>query len=151
MAIVNFLRHSDRIFAVIVIIVSAILYVFIGDMDEAYSPGAMSASTYPRLILVCNIIVSCLLIFRSVRTVEKEKNTSNQGFYAIVLMVIYIALLEKIGFFILTPIFLFILPYMAGFRRYRLILLNIIVVTAVLYGVFVEVLNIPLPQGLLGD
>jgi putative tricarboxylic transport membrane protein len=65
--------------------------------------------------------------------------------------VIYIALLEKIGFFILTPLFLFVLPYMVGFRRYRLITMSVIVVTAALYGVFVEVLNIPLPQGLLGD
>ncbi|MGK0298856.1 MAG: putative tricarboxylic transport membrane protein [Gammaproteobacteria bacterium] len=151
MRIVNFFRHSDRIFAVIVITISAILYLLIGGMDEAYSPGAMAASSYPRLILVCTILVSGLLILRPAPTVEEKKSTSNQGFYTIVLMVIYIALLEKIGFFILTPLFLFVLPYMVGFRRYRLIFLSVIVVTAALYGVFVEVLNIPLPQGLLGD
>jgi hypothetical protein len=125
--------------------------VLIGGMDEAYSPGAMAASSYPRLILACCILVSGLLILRPARLVEKKKNKSYQGFYAIVLMVIYISLLEKVGFFILTPLFLFVLPYMVGFRRYRLIFLSIIVVTAALYGVFVEVLNIPLPAGLLGE
>ena len=151
MSIVKYFRHSDRIFALIVITVSVFLYVLIGDMDEAYSPGAMAASSYPRLILACTMLVSGLLILRPARSVDEKKSKSYQGFYAIVSMVIYIALLEKIGFFILTPLFLFVLPYMVGFRRYRLITMSVIVVTAALYGVFVEVLNIPLPQGLLGD
>jgi len=65
--------------------------------------------------------------------------------------VMYIALLETIGFFILTPIFLFILPLLAGFRRYVLISVSVVVVTAILYGVFAWLLNIPLPAGLFGD
>jgi hypothetical protein len=63
----------------------------------------------------------------------------------------YIGLIEIVGFFVLTPVFLILLPVMAGFRRYGMIITSAAVVTAIFYGIFVGVLNIPLPAGILGD
>lgn len=151
MGLINYFRHQDRIFALITIGIALIMYVVIGQMEEPHSPGAMAASTYPRLILVCLIISSFLLIVRSQQGETRKITVSLKGLTVIVLMVLYIALMETIGFFILTPVFLFILPLVAGFRRYYLILFSVILVTAILYGVFVWTLNIPLPTGLLGD
>jgi hypothetical protein len=151
MNVAGFLRNQDRIFALLMIAISSVMYGLIGGMEEAYSPGALAASTYPRLLLGCIIFVSCLLIIRPIKPDKNQERFSLQGMFVIIFMATYIALLETVGFFILTPAFLFILPLIAGFRRYGLITLSVILVTAALYGVFVEVLNIPLPQGLLGD
>jgi hypothetical protein len=151
MNLVEFVRNTDRLFAVLMIVISLVLYGLIGGLEEPYSPGAMAASTYPRLILGCIMSISCLVIIRPVHGQDKGEKFSLQGVAVIVFLAIYIALLETLGFFLLTPVCLFILPLMAGFRRYSLILLSVIIITAALYGVFVEVLNIPLPQGLLGE
>jgi putative tricarboxylic transport membrane protein len=151
MGLFNYFRHKDRLFAIVIIVMAIIMYVIIGDMDEPYSPGALAASTYPRLILTCMIISSCLLILRSQQDEGQSITVSFKGLSVIILMVMYIALLQTIGFFILTPIFLFILPLLAGFRRYALISVSVVVVTAILYGVFAWLLNIPLPAGLFGD
>jgi len=151
MGIINYFRHQDRLFALAIIVLAIIMYVIIGDMDEPYSPGALSASTYPRLILICMVISSCLLILRSQQDERQSVSVSFKGLSVIILMVLYIAQLETVGFFVLTPIFLFILPLLAGFRRYALISVSVVVVTAILYGVFAWLLNIPLPAGLFGD
>jgi putative tricarboxylic transport membrane protein len=149
---VDFLKNTDRIFAMVTIVISMVMFYLIGGMEEPYSPGALSASTYPRIILGCIIFVSLLLMFRPVRpSVPDDDNKSNRGIVVIVFMVIYIALLEKVGFFLLTPVVLLTIPLIAGLKRYRLILFSVVVVMLGLYGVFVEVLNIPLPQGILGD
>ena len=151
MKVIDFFKNSDRIFALMMIIMSVVMYFLIGGMDEPYSPGALSASTYPRLVLVCIVIVSALLIFRPAKISKAENAKSYRGIVVIIIMIAYISLLETIGFFILTPLVLFVVPLLAGLRRYRLMLISVILVTAGLYGVFVEVLNIPLPQGLLGE
>ena len=62
----GFFHHRDRVFALVLIVLASIFYVVIGGMQEPYSPGALAASTYPRLILACIIALSCLLIVRPV-------------------------------------------------------------------------------------
>ena len=147
----NFFRNSDRVFALILIIMASIMYYLISGMEEPYSTGALAASTYPRLILGCIILTSCLLIFKTRNSAEGNNQISFKGLPVIILVAIYISFLEYIGFFLLTPVILFILPLLAGFRRYGLTSISVIIVTFALYGVFVEVLNIPLPVGILGD
>ena len=58
------LYNTDKVFAVLLIAFAAIMYVIIGDTAAPYSPGALSASTYPRLILLCMIFTSCLILIR---------------------------------------------------------------------------------------
>jgi putative tricarboxylic transport membrane protein len=148
----RFLANSDRLFAVLSIAFASVMYVIIGGMEEPYSPGALAASSYPRLVLFCMILISCLIIIRSEPEVKGRAWTfSAKGLIVIVLTAMYIGLIEIVGFFVLTPVFLILLPVMAGFRRYGMIITSAAVVTAIFYGIFVGVLNIPLPAGILGD
>ena len=144
--------NTDRLFAVILIALSSVMYVIIGGMEEPYMPGALTASTYPRLVLICLILTSCLIIIRSGANAKGADTTFTlKGFSVIVLTALYISLIEIGGFFVLTPIFLILIPVIAGFRRYGMIFISAILVTAMLYGIFVGILNIPLPAGILGD
>jgi hypothetical protein len=146
-----FFRHPDRVFALVLIVLATFLYALIGGMDETYSPGALSASTYPRLILACIIALSCVLIIRPVSSEKGTTTISMKGLTVILLAAGYILLIESLGFFVLTPVFLFVVPLVIGYRHHVATAASAVLVTAGLYAVFVLVLNIPLPTGFLGD
>lgn len=146
----GFFHHRDRVFALVLIVLASIFYGLIGGLEDPYSPGALSASTYPRLILGCIIALSCLLIVRPVSG-EKGIDVSLRGLAVILLAAGYIFLIEALGFFVLTPVFLFLVPMVVGYRHALVSAASAALVTAALYAVFVLVLNIPLPAGLLGD
>ena len=150
----NFAHHRDRVFALVLIVLAAIFYGLVGGMEEPYSSGALSASTYPRFILVCIIVLSSLLIIRPVHDVQDAQETSfisGRGLAVILLAAGYILLIETLGFFLLTPVFLFAVPLVVGYRNHVANAASAVLVTTALYAVFVLVLNIPLPAGLLGD
>ncbi|QKY70053.1 tripartite tricarboxylate transporter TctB family protein [Lentibacillus sp. CBA3610] len=64
------------------------------------------------------------------------------------LIALYIILIDVIGYFLLTPIFLFVaLTYLKATKITTAILLSI-VFTAFIYGLFSMFLNIPLPMGI---
>lgn len=141
---------SDHFFLIILIALSAILFGFIGGMEEVSSPGELKASTYPRILLACIIVFSTALFLNQNRAKHENAVFSWKGFLVIIAIAGYIALLDTVGYFVLTPILLFALPLLAGFHHYGQILLSVLLITASLYGVFGLVLKIPLPTGFLG-
>ena len=143
--------HPDRVFALVLIVLASVFYALIGGVEEPYSPGDLAASTYPRLILVCIIVLSCLLVIRPVSGEQAGSIISVKGLAVIGLVAGYILLIESLGFFVLTPVFLFAVPLVVGYRHHVMNAASAVLVTAALYAVFVLVLNIPLPAGLLGD
>ena len=76
---------------------------------------------------------------------------SPDGLVVILLVASYIFLVEALGFFVLTPVLLFAIPLVVGFRNHAANAASAVLVTAALYAVFVLILNIPLPAGFLGD
>ncbi|MDG2374712.1 MAG: tripartite tricarboxylate transporter TctB family protein [Woeseiaceae bacterium] len=151
MTMTGFFQNRDRVFALVLIVLASIFYALIGDMEEPYSPGALAASTYPRLILACIIGLSCMLIIQPVSSEQQTTIIPWKGLAVILLAAGYIFLIERVGFFVLTPVFLLLVPLVVGYRHYVATAASAILVTAGLYAVFVLVLNIPLPAGLLGD
>ena len=148
----GFFQHRDRVFALLLIVLASIFYALIGGMEEPYSPGALAASTYPRLILLCIILLSGVLILRPAsHDLQEPSSISFKGLAAILLTAGYVLLIEFVGFFVLTPVFLFLVPLVVGYRHHVANAASALLVTAGLYAVFVLVLNIPLPAGLLGD
>ncbi len=151
MSPLRWFANTDRLFAVLLIAFASVMYVIIGGMDEPYSPGALAASTYPRLVLLCMILISCLIIVKPGPGVAKSNGRiSLRGLAIIILTALYKGFIEAGGFFLLTPLFLVLLPVVAGFRRFGTIIISAVLVTTMLYGVFVGVLNIPLPAGIFG-
>jgi putative tricarboxylic transport membrane protein len=151
MNMTGYFHHRDRVFALVVIVLATIFYSMIGGMDEPYSSGALAASTYPRLILACIIVLSCLLIIRPVSGEPPINSISMRGLAVILLVAGYVFVIESVGFFVLTPVFLFIVPLVVGYRHHVANAACAVLVTVALYVVFILVLNIPLPAGLLGD
>ena len=154
MNVTGFLQNRDRVFALVLIVLASIFYALIGGMEEPYSSGSLSASTYPRLILACIIVLSSVLIIRPVHDasdVQDASLISRHGLVVILLVAGYIFLVEPVGFSLLTPVLLFAIPLVVGFRNHAANAASAVLVTAALYAAFVLVLNISLPAGLLGD
>jgi len=151
MKVWNALRHPDRLFAVVVIIAAVIMYGLSGSLAPPDSPGGISASSYPKFILICVILLSGFVILRSSVSVPSNTPASSRGVQIVILSALYIVSIEPVGFFLVTPVFLFVLPLLVGFRNYRLNAISVIISTGLVYLVFVRTLAIPLPPGLLGD
>lgn len=151
MNITGFFQYRDRVFALVLIVLASIFYALIGGMEEPYSSGSLSASTYPRLVLACIIALSGFLIIRPMSGEQGSSILSAKGLAVIGLAAAYIFLIETLGFFALTPVFLFVVPLVVGYRQHVANAISAVLVTAALYAVFVLVLNIPLPTGLLGE
>jgi hypothetical protein len=65
----------------------------------------------------------------------------------LILPLVYALSLKPVGFYSGTPIFIALIMIAWGERRVRFILINTILIYAILIGLFMIVLNAPLPQG----
>lgn len=142
---------TDKTFSVILIASSALLYSMLGGMDPAMSEGEISASTYPRLLLIGVMAFCGLHIFSQNSESSAKAQFPIAGLVVISMIGSYIYLVDIIGYFLLTPVLLFVLPVLAGYKNYKSITVSVLFITCALYGVFDLVLNIPLPNGLLGE
>lgn len=142
---------SDRFLALLLILVSALLYGLLGELDEPRAPGQISAATYPRLLLLGLILFNAILMLKPGTGETKQARFPLKGVMVIAVITLYIALLEVAGYFVLTPLLLISLPLIAGFRKPGLILFSVALVTLSLYAIFVLVLEIPLPTGFIGS
>lgn len=131
-----------------------------------------SASFLPRILM---LLVSLLAIFALVEAWYKEKHhikeetridqpdeeelaeIQDNGAINIkrtlifgVLVAGYILLLDTVGYFIITPLFLLLANYYLKAISLRNSLLIAIFFTGFVYGIFVAFLKIPVPMGLLG-
>lgn len=150
MKFLMYLRHPDRLFALALIGVSAVMYALTGTMQEPAGPGEIAASTFPLLTLLGIVLICGFIIFKPGQETAKFP-ASWKGLYVIILTAVYIALIEPLGFFVITPIFLLLQPLLENFRRYTMLSISVILTTASVYGLFVYVLAIPLPAGILGE
>ncbi|GAA0835558.1 hypothetical protein GCM10009112_27480 [Marinomonas arenicola] len=142
--------HHDRIFTLLLIAIAVIFFYMIGKISDTPGTGELATATYPRVILGAFIFIAILQFVFPKKGDEKPVSFPIKGLLSILLIAVYIYLLDKVGYFLLTPLVLFILPLLAGYRQYLAIAISVIFVTAVLYGIFKLVLNIPLPAGFLG-
>lgn len=149
-SVIDFIR-TDRFFAIILIAISAFFFNYISGIDVSTTVGELATATYPQMVLGCIIVVSAIQLIGSGKHRSPLASFTGKGFMVILVIGAYIALLDIVGYFILTPIMLVLLPLLAGFYNKKLILISVVLVTCLLYAVFSLVLNIPLPTGLLGD
>jgi len=66
----------------------------------------------------------------------------------ITLCLIYTLLMPVFGFLLLTPIFQVLLLLTMGTKKWTTLVITPIVLTGVLFGIFVRILHIPLPRGI---
>lgn len=110
---------------------------------------------FPVLAVVLLLIFSLFLLVDGHRkeTAEDLEAFALKPFLGGVLIVIatwlYFTLMRRVGFLIMTPIYLIFFIYFLGLRLWRTCVVSAIVMTVVVYGAFTT-LGIKLPPGILG-
>lgn len=105
----------------------------------------------PRIYAGCLATLSLLLMIRSLKSEEQTESRSNfkLAFMTMLLVTILIALIPILGFFVITPVAVFVfLKLFSEKNIYTLIGLPIGIVLFV-FLVFEKALSVPIPTGLI--
>lgn len=137
-------------FTAILIFLLAVVYIFLTEeIGAGHSAGGMvDAKFIPRLIAGALLICSICIFF------EKDKKKINFGigksilkvFIVFAFLLAYAFLLPILKWEICTLLFLIsLMCYLADVVRIKLILIISVLVTAILYTIFIKMMYIPFP------
>ena len=112
----------------------------------------MEAGLYPRAIAVLIFILSGILLIRpqnetkkTLKSMLKEAWSNRRILYILLLTVAFVASVELIGFFVGLPIYLVLVQLISGSRNVKRIAISTVVITVLIYLIFVVMLSIRIP------
>ena len=123
--------------------------------------GAVGSGTWPGVLLTIILVLGAVNFFAEIRKYaasrlneEREKGIDmpkrlicNKLFLGVVAFLVYVPLLDQIGFICSTPLFLIVYMTLLGQKSWKTRFTVAILATAVLYLLFVVFLMVPLPRG----
>ena len=136
---------SDRILATVLMVFAAVVFLYARDWQ-------MEAGLYPRAIAVLIFVLSAFLFIRpqdekkkTLKSMLREAWDNRTILYVLALTVAFVASVEVIGFFVGLPVYLVAVQLLTGSRNVRRITLSTVVITAIIYLIFVVMLKIRIP------
>jgi len=140
------MKIKDQIVSIIIFILSITGYL----MARNFPAGP---DIFPKSICIGMIVLSFFLMLFSTMGLSKEKKEDKKKYYFQVLLVVIISLMyyfliEPVGYFIITPVYLAAVSYALKYRKIKIIIFYPIIVTAFLFLTFRVFLKVPLPMGL---
>ena len=142
------------------IVAQALFVMFVGvyALSRPYTPDA---ALFPTLVgvfgafLCIAFIAACFLepdyLAANARDMEKAEGRADQFWIAFLASPLYCCAIYLVGFHISTFIALISMPYLLGYRRPLRLILLALAALAFAQVVFVQAVQIDLPNGLLGD
>ena len=117
---------------------------------ESYGTGVPGPGLWPMAIAIVLLACSAMLLYNTWR-MKPEKNTDidlfgpgpKRAYISMAILVVYVLLLEPLGFIIATTILEFIFIRWFSKKSYVVSFVIAAAVTAVVYGIFQLVLNVP--------
>lgn len=137
-------------------IISILVAVFVLYETKDFPSGAQNVpgpAFFPRIIAILIIGLSGLLIVMTyIRKEERNINFTSKNdlkaYITIAIILVYIVLMNILGFIIATPLFLITMIYYYGMRNYVKNIIISVGVTALIFTIFKILLAVPLPQGI---
>lgn len=145
-------RWLDLFLGVLSIVLLVGVFIMSATFPEPHV-AQLGASVFPRIIAVILAVVG---IYISVSSLNKKTqrnigiSNASKVFISFLILLLYGLLLKKIGFIILTPVFIAALLFLMRFSSLVVDLLTSVLTTAGIYIVFKVLLSVPLPEGILG-
>jgi hypothetical protein len=125
------------------------------------------SSYFPRIIIILIGLMACTLLTKSIREWRKQKKAplyqrpeKDEGLpiwkqemaRKVLLMttgsIFYLAILNLLGFFATSIVYLPVMIWLLGFRKVKTIAISTFVVLVFIYLIFVTFLKVPLPEGM---
>lgn len=144
-------------------IIAAIFFIFLGliffwnSKSFPDSTREIGVGAFPRLLAGLLIILSIVLIINAIKNFTLSKNpplfkefTKGQKFILVVIfaLIIYIKILEPLGFILSSFLLLLTLMFIFGEKRKVILLFVPIGFSIILYVVFSKLAMVSLPEGI---
>lgn len=143
--------NKDQKFGIVLLIFCFILWFFLIPTQISSTKDAV----YPRLVNVWIAICGILLILKSWKSTEKiilDESKDEKGIIRVVatviIFLIYIFMIDFLGFFISSFMFIIILMLSLGVRQWIKLISVPIIILLFLYFLIRKVLFFPLPEGI---
>ncbi|MDU1909696.1 tripartite tricarboxylate transporter TctB family protein [Fusobacterium sp.] len=137
----------DKILTIGLLILETFYFVLIKRLPE-------NAAKYPMFVCILLIVLTIMLGIRSFTSKEKYRGKLfadlqlKQFLFIIIISAIYIFLIELLGFFVTT--FIYLMVAMIGLKaNIKLSAITSIAFCILIYLVFVAFLKVPVPSGFL--
>ena len=115
----------------------------------------MHASQYVKFLLAVMAFLCALLIVASLcggETGRPQWVKAPGAFTATVaLTLVYVLSLKYIGFYAASAVYMLVLAFLLGLRRPLLLVVSTAALLALVYGVFVRFLGVPVPLGIFEE
>ena len=147
---------ADIVAAIFLLLVS--FFVFWISKDFPSSKTGIGVSTFPKLLAGVLIIFSIIIIIQAIKNssfskkepIFKEFKKGHKLIIAvIIILIIYIQMLEVLGFILSSFLLLITLMFIFGERRKIILLLVPLLFSVVLYLVFSKMAMVFLPEGII--
>lgn len=154
----GWVRVTDFISAIVFLIISIILYLSLGNLEESSAVQQVSSTFWPKMLLYIFMassiwlgITSWLKMKTQPILPKKDAQQTLEGKKAMIMTIalicLYAFLSNYVGLLLASPFFLFAFMYLLGIRRYGLMTICSLGATAVIILLFVKILYVPLPTG----
>ncbi|MCF0262208.1 MAG: tripartite tricarboxylate transporter TctB family protein [Sphaerochaetaceae bacterium] len=148
-------KFADLIVGILVIIISIVFFVEAGKLptqERGIGPG-----DYPKFVCCLMFILGVIHVIKSVvkgfPLPDFEKTDwlkLAKAATSMLAVFIYYLLLKKVGFLLLTPVLLYSLLLLFGYKKKIMGLVIAVVFSTATYFLFTKVFMVILPRGILG-
>jgi len=133
--------------------ITSVILLFLGILFYSITRNyPSSAAAFPRAICSIIIVLAVLLFLSSLNTkfsvtIKKEENKFIfwQFAFIIGITIFYYYLISHLGYFSITPIYIFCTMFVLKVRNWKLLVIVPLISTASLFLVFRTFLSVPLP------
>ena len=155
------LKKYKEILIGIGFLIFSIFYIIVGLDIPIVGNQAIDAQAYPRLLGIILALLSLCLIFKgakNLKNVGADENTEvDKGkvirvLLTILCLAVYCALLRRVGFLIMSVLYVFcqiLILTPKDMRNYKVTAIISIVFPIVVYAIFLYGFKLMLPQGIL--
>ena len=135
---------STMVVALLLCVVAGAVMINAADFPATAIETDPGASAFPTFYACALIVLAVLLV---IRDLLQEKPAFRKTATGIAATAFYIVAMSYCGYLITTPVFLIVIMTLMGYRRWVLTPGIALLLTAILWLLFVEALQVPLPVG----
>lgn len=144
-------RTLDLILIGLFILLAVLLYYSTASFPKF---AQKTTANYIRFLALATGLFSIIQLYLTLKTIENKQKLKWMShpprfIMLFIALLVYAVILAKIGFFVSTGIFIPVTALLLGHRRPIAIALTTILTLIFIYVVFVRLLSVHLPQGLL--
>lgn len=142
-------RLQDLVIGCITAVIGILGLLATGGMPETTQPYTYCVTGVFTALGVMLVVQSVINRNKAIAGGEVEAKTFKSPAVTLVLIAAYAFLMDKIGFFVTSGVFMVVMMLFLGYRRILNMAITVIGMLGFIYILFVYQLNVALPSGLL--